>query len=58
LANTIGITSVHINRTLQRLRNDQLISLHRQHLTIRNPRRLAELAGFDANYLSVSRHNA
>lgn len=57
LADTMGLTSVHISRTLQRLRSEQLIDLRRRHLIICDPRRLAEVAGFDASYLKVPRGN-
>ncbi|MDQ3245560.1 MAG: Crp/Fnr family transcriptional regulator [Pseudomonadota bacterium] len=53
LADTTGLTTVHINRTLQRLRNDGLIVLRKRRLTIPDPTRLAELAGFDGEYLNI-----
>jgi CRP-like cAMP-binding protein len=51
LADTIGQTPVHVNRTLQRLRKDNLILLRQRRLTILDPCRLAEESGFDAQYL-------
>lgn len=51
LADTTGLTLVHINRTLQRMRCEGLIALHRRRLTIRDPARLAAIAGFDSDYL-------
>lgn len=51
LADTTGMTTVHVNRTLQRLRKDGLIEVHRNRLTILDPQRLAYLAGFDGDYL-------
>jgi len=53
LADTTGLTPVHINRTLQRLRNDALIRLCQRRLSIVDPERLAAIAGFDDNYLQV-----
>lgn len=53
LADTTGLTPVHINRTLQRLRNDALIRLCHRRLSIVDPERLAAIAGFDDNYLQV-----
>lgn len=53
LADTLGLTSVHINRTLQRLRNDGLIRLCQRRLTILDRERLAAVAGFDGAYLRV-----
>ena len=53
LADTLGLTSVHVNRTLQRLREGGLITLNRSRLTILDPRRLAEVSGFDGSYLRL-----
>ena len=53
LADTIGLTPVHINRTLQRLRTAGLIRLCQRRLTILDPTRLALVAGFDGNYLRM-----
>lgn len=53
LADTLGLTSVHVNRTLQRLREGGLIALSRGRLTILDPDGLAEISGFDGDYLRV-----
>ena len=53
LADTTGLTPVHINRTLQRLRYDGLIRLGQRRLSIVDAERLAMVAGFDDNYLQV-----
>lgn len=53
LADTLGLTSVHVNRTLQRLREDGLIALTKGRLTILNPERLAQISGFDGGYLRL-----
>lgn len=55
LADTIGLTSVHINRTLQRLRSGGLIRLCHRRLTILDKNRLAAIAEFDEGYLRVGR---
>ena len=55
LADTIGLTSVHINRTLQRLRSCGLIALRHGRLTIIDRVGLAQMAGFDENYLNIMR---
>ena len=55
LADTIGLTSVHINRTLQRLRTDGLIRLRHRRLTILDMNRLAAIAEFDESYLRMRR---
>lgn len=51
LADTTGMTSVHVNRTLQRLRKDNLISTRAGRLTILNFAKLSELGGFSHIYL-------
>lgn len=48
LADTLGLSSVHVNRVLQALRRDKLISLREHRLRILAPRRLRELAEFEA----------
>lgn len=53
LADTLGLTPVHINRTLQRLRNEGLIRLCQRRLAILNRERLATIAGFDGAYLQL-----
>lgn len=51
LAETLGLSSVHVNRVLQALRRDGLISLRAHRLRILAPRRLSQLAEFEAGYL-------
>ncbi len=53
LADTVGLTTVHANRTLQRLRSDGLITLTHRRLTILDPDRLCELADFNQDYLRI-----
>ncbi|GEP09449.1 hypothetical protein MGN01_12940 [Methylobacterium gnaphalii] len=51
LADVLGQTSVHINRTLQELRSMGLVALRGRRLTIHDQTGLAELAYFDPVYL-------
>ena len=51
LADTTGMTTVHVNRSLQRLRKEGLIVSKDGKLRILDFPRLAEVAGFNANYL-------
>jgi CRP-like cAMP-binding protein len=51
----LGISAVHLNRTLQELRREGLISWQGQALTIKDWPRLQSLAEFDAAYLSLER---
>jgi CRP-like cAMP-binding protein len=54
LGDTTGMTTVHINRSLQRLRSDGLITTRRGKLTILDFDRLAEIAGFNSTYLHIA----
>ncbi|WP_336492450.1 Crp/Fnr family transcriptional regulator [Methylobacterium nigriterrae] len=51
LADALGVSAVHVNRTLQQLRADGLITLKRSVLTIVDVDRLEAFAGFNSNYL-------
>jgi len=53
LADATGLTSVHVNRTLQELRKDGLIELERKQLHILDMERLKRVALFNANYLHL-----
>jgi len=53
LADTTGLTSVHVNRTLKRLRDEKMITIGSRRLHILDPERLAEVAGFSQEYLHV-----
>lgn len=52
LADVLGLTPVHINRKLQQLRQDDLITLRSKQLTIHDLRSLQQVAGFDPAYLA------
>jgi len=51
LADSLGMTPVHLNRVLKELRLSGAMSLQRGSLVIADPERLAVIAGFDENYL-------
>lgn len=53
LADATGLTSVHVNRTLQELRRDGLIELERKQLQILDMPRLIDVAMFNPNYLHL-----
>lgn len=55
IADALGLTPVHVNRVLQRMRAEELISLKRGSLTILDYPRLEESSGFSANYLHIER---
>jgi CRP-like cAMP-binding protein len=54
LADTVGLSSVHVNRSLQALREAGLISLKDRRLVILDAKRLTEFGGFDPNYLHLA----
>jgi CRP-like cAMP-binding protein len=54
LADTLGLSAVHVNRVLQQLRKDGLISLVGKRLTIHDVERLKALAEFDPTYLHLN----
>jgi CRP-like cAMP-binding protein len=53
LADALGLSNVHVNRVLQQLRKDSLITLRGRRLTISHVERLKNFAEFDPNYLHL-----
>lgn len=51
LADALGLTPVHVNRVLKVLKTAEVMELNRGSLKIINSAKLAEIAGFDGNYL-------
>jgi CRP-like cAMP-binding protein len=51
LADALGMTPVHINRVLRDLRLAGAMTLSRGSLTVIDPIKLVQIAGFDENYL-------
>lgn len=51
LADTLGLSVVHVNRTLMRLRQEGLIRLRRVNIDILSWSRFKAAAGFDPSYL-------
>ena len=51
LEDAFGVSTVDVNRTLQKLRSEGLITLKGGALTILNLRALKAAAGFDPTYL-------
>ena len=54
LADALGLSVVHVNRTLRRLREEGMIRLTDQRLFIPDPEKLAQKAGFEAEFLEAS----
>ena len=55
LADATGLTAVHTNRTIQRLRQEKLIEIGGGILKVPDVAALEEAGGFDPNYLHFSR---
>jgi len=53
LAETLGLSSVHVNRTLQELRRQKLITFDNGTLTIQDLQALEELSFFNPDYLHL-----
>ena len=53
LADLMGVTPVHVNRTLAALRETHLVKFERGRLTIPDVARLRAFGGFDPNYLHL-----
>jgi CRP-like cAMP-binding protein len=55
LADTLGISTVHVNRTLQELRDHGLVTIRGKRLTVNDFARLEDFAEFNANYLHLTK---
>lgn len=53
LGDTLGLSTVHVNRVLQQLRSDGLIVLRGKMLSIPDFAKLKAFAGFDPSYLHI-----
>lgn len=51
LADTLGMTPVHLNRVLRELKLQGAMTLQRGMLVVADPQKLISIAGFDENYL-------
>ncbi|MDQ0840145.1 Crp/Fnr family transcriptional regulator [Sphingomonas faeni] len=56
IGDVLGLTNIHVNRTVQKLRKDGLIELCDRVLTIPDVAALRYAAGFDPSYLQMHRH--
>ena len=57
LSECLGLTVVHVNRTLQELRRRRIIEAENRQVTIPDKLALEALAEFDPNYLQLDRHS-
>lgn len=53
IGDALGLTTIHVNRTLQRLRQDNLIAMEARRVTILDFKTLSLLCDFEASYLGV-----
>ena len=53
IADTLGLTPTHVNRTLHKLEEENLLSLHKQELTILDYEKLNALVGLELNALET-----
>jgi CRP-like cAMP-binding protein len=51
LGDALGLTPVHVNRMLKRLREEGLIAIEQRRMTLLDPPRLFSVCGFDPSYL-------
>lgn len=54
IADTLGLTAVHVNRVLQEFRREGIISLVQRRLSLHDMARLQSLAGLTQDYLHLS----
>lgn len=57
LADVLGVTAVHLNRTMQSLRQDGLLVTSGSRFRLPDPVRLRQIAQFDPSYLLLKREN-
>jgi CRP-like cAMP-binding protein len=57
LAETMGMTGVHMNRVIQRLRAENMITLKGKHLVLLDAEALKRFSGFNPNYLHLTELN-
>jgi DNA-binding transcriptional regulator LsrR (DeoR family) len=55
LGECLGLTSVHVNRTLQELRRRELVEFQAGRLVIRDLETLKSVAQFDPSYLYLEK---
>jgi CRP-like cAMP-binding protein len=54
LSDALGLTTVHVNRILKRLREQGMMTFKRQQISILDVRKLQAAAGFDPSYLHLT----
>jgi len=54
IGDAVGLTTVHVNRTMRALREDKLIAITRQQVTILDFEGLSQVSDFDNSYLGAA----
>lgn len=54
IADMLGLTSVHVNRTLQALRQDGVVEIHSRLIDVRDWARLVQIGDFEPDYLCLA----
>jgi CRP-like cAMP-binding protein len=54
IADALGLTAVHVNRTMRQLRTEGLIKIENRTLTIPDVAKLRQTSGFDPRYLHIA----
>ena len=58
LGNTLGLSTVHVNRVVQKLRSRNFVAIARRSVTILDPAGLKAFCEFNPNYLHLGPHQA
>lgn len=56
IADCLGLSIVHVNRTLQAMRKDKLLEYRNGYVILHDPRRLKKLCSFDSDHLEGELH--
>ena len=54
LADVLGLTAIHVNRTLRELREHELVSFRAGSVEFLNRPKLVKISGFDKEYLRIT----
>jgi DNA-binding transcriptional regulator LsrR (DeoR family) len=54
IGDAVGLTTVHVNRTMRALREEKLVAVERQHVTILDFERLSVISDFENSYLGAA----
>ncbi len=56
IADCLGLSIVHVNRTLQEMRKEDLLLCRKGHILLKDPQRLGEICSFDSQHLGGKMH--